>query len=63
MGCQNNTNRLIHFDLMRIIACFLVVLIHVGIFDQLKDVPNQSIDTVTKIGGCLCSMVVHLCYI
>ena len=46
MGCQNNTNRLIHFDLMRIIACFLVVLIHVGIFDQLKDVPNQSIDTV-----------------
>ena len=46
MGCQNNTNRLIHFDLMRIIACFFVILIHVGIFDQLKDVPNQSIDTV-----------------
>ena len=46
MGIQNKTNRLIHFDLMRIIACFFVILIHVGIFDQLKDVPNQSIDTV-----------------
>lgn len=46
MSNTSQSRRLIHFDLMRIIACFLVILIHVGVFDQTKDIPNQSISIV-----------------
>ncbi len=42
----SKTKRLIHFDLMRIIACYCVIMIHVGIFDQGSDLPNQSISVV-----------------
>ncbi|MEE3427347.1 MAG: acyltransferase family protein [Ruminococcus sp.] len=46
MGNLKNNKRLIHFDLMRIIACFFVIVIHVGIFDQGKNISNQSVEAV-----------------
>lgn len=37
-------NRMVHYDLMRVIACFCVIVIHAGIFNQSADWSNQSFE-------------------
>lgn len=46
MSNNRTTKRLVHFDLMRIIACFFVIFIHVNIFNEKDLLGNDSINNV-----------------
>lgn len=46
MQNQKIDNRLYHYDLMRIIACFFVILIHVGVYDQIAGYGNSDFQTL-----------------
>ena len=43
---MSNKSRLVHFDLMRIIACFFVIVIHIGICGQSKSWSSNSYNTI-----------------
>lgn len=43
---SKNNNRLLHFDLMRIIASFLVILIHVNVFEQSNSIGDEFFNSV-----------------
>lgn len=48
MGNSKNittSNRLIHYDLMRVLACFCVIVIHMGICDDNSTSGAFSIDS------------------
>ena len=42
MGVKVYNNRMIHYDLLRILACFAVIMIHSGIYKQTEGFSNQS---------------------
>ena len=42
-----SSNRLIYFDLMRIVACFCVIVIHVGVYNQTDSFGNRDLQLLS----------------